>query len=141
MSLRHPDKKMSKSADDLNGTVYISDSKDEIMKKFKSSVTDSESEIRYDTESKQGISNLLEIYSSINNISIDDSEKEFSNSQYGEFKIAVGESVVNFLNPIQENFNEYSDEKVLDTLKENATKANESADKTISVVKEAIGLN
>jgi tryptophanyl-tRNA synthetase len=84
---------------------------------------------------------LLEIYSSINNLSISESEKEFSNSQYGEFKIAVGESVVNFLNPIQENFNEYSDEKVLDILKENATKANESADKTISVVKEAIGLN
>lgn len=140
MSLRHPDKKMSKSADDLNGTIYISDSKEEVMKKFKSSVTDSENEIRYDTESKQGISNLLEIYSSINNVSISDSEKEFSNSQYGEFKIAVGESVVNFLNPIQENFNEYSDEKVLDILKDNAVKANESADKTISIVKEAIGL-
>ena len=76
MSLRHPDKKMSKSADDLNGTVYISDSKID-HEKIQVIYNGFKNEIRYDTESKQGISNLVEIYSSINNISINDSEKIF----------------------------------------------------------------
>ena len=66
MSLRHPENKMSKSSDDINGTIYFNDSKDSIIKKFKSSVTDSQNEIKYDLESKLGISNLIEIYSAIN---------------------------------------------------------------------------
>ena len=70
MSLRHPENKMSKSSDDINGTIYFNDSKDSIIKKFKSSVTDSSNSIAYDIKSKTGISNLIEIYSSINNLEI-----------------------------------------------------------------------
>ena len=70
------------------------------MKKFKSSVTDSEDEIRYDLESKIGISNLIDIYSSVKGISHKEVEKKFSSSKYGEFKIEVGEAVSNYLEPI-----------------------------------------
>ena len=93
MSLRPPENKMSKSSDDINGTIYFDDSKDIIMKKFKTSVTDSGNSITYDEKEKKGISNLIDIYASINNISLEEVEKIFENSQYGEFKIAVGEAV------------------------------------------------
>ena len=85
MSLRHPEKKMSKSSDDINGTIYFNDEKDNILKKFKSSDTDSENIVRYDLENKPGISNLIEIYAAVNGKEISETEKEFENSQYGEF--------------------------------------------------------
>ena len=66
MSLRHPENKMSKSSDDINGTIYFNDEKDNILKKFKSSVTDSENIVRYDPKNKPGISNLIEIYAAVN---------------------------------------------------------------------------
>ena len=81
MSLRHPENKMSKSSDDINGTIYFNDSKDSIIKKFKSSVTDSSNSIAYDIKSKAGISNLIEIYSSINNLEIKETEKKFNDYQ------------------------------------------------------------
>ena len=104
MSLRHPDNKMSKSKDDLNGTIYFDDSKDEIIKKFKSSVTDSENEIKFDNETKKGISNLIDIYSTIHELTHADVENKFKNSSYGEFKIEVGESVISYLEPIKERY-------------------------------------
>ena len=106
MSLRHPENKMSKSSDDVNGTIYFNDSKDSIVKKFKSSVTDSENVIKYDQIKKPGISNLIEIYASVKDIEISDTEKEFQNAQYGEFKIAVAETVVDYLSPIRKRFDE-----------------------------------
>ena len=78
MSLRHPENKMSKSSDDINGTIYFNDTKDTIMKKFKSSVTDSSNSITYDVKSKPGISNLIEIYSTINNLEIEETENNFN---------------------------------------------------------------
>ena len=66
MSLRHPENKMSKSSDDINGTIYFNDKKDNILKKFKSSVTDSENIVKYDPKNKPGISNLIEIYAAVN---------------------------------------------------------------------------
>ena len=112
MSLRHPENKMSKSSDDINGTIYFNDSKDSIIKKFKSSVTDSSNSIAYDIKSKAGISNLIEIYSSINNLEIKETEKKFNDYQYGEFKIAVAESVISYLEPINEKFNNLGDKEV-----------------------------
>src|SRR6056300_2063362 len=76
MSLRHPENKMSKSSDDINGTIYFDDSKDIIMKKFKTSVTDSGNSITYDEKEKKGISNLIDIYASINNISLEEVKKK-----------------------------------------------------------------
>ncbi len=140
MSLRHPDNKMSKSTEDLNGTIYIDDSKDLIMKKFKTSVTDSENEIKYDIKNKPGISNLIEIFSAVNNQSIDTTEKQFAGVQYGEFKLTVGESVASYIIPIYEKINSISDIEINKMASENRLIAKHSADKTISEIKNLIGL-
>ena len=141
MSLRHPENKMSKSSDDINGTIYFNDSKDSILKKFKSSVTDSENIIKYDQKNKTGISNLIEIYATINDIKISDAEKEFQNSQYGEFKIAVAETVFDYLKPIKNRFDELTTKDIDDIVDENIKLAKNSAQETIKEVEEALGIN
>ena len=141
MSLRHPENKMSKSSDDINGTIYFNDEKDNILKKFKSSVTDSENIVRYDPKNKPGISNLIEIYSAVNDKEISDTEKEFENSQYGEFKIAVAETVVDYLDPIKKNFDELTNENLEDIVLSNLKSAKDSAQKTIIEVEEALGIS
>ena len=141
MSLRHPENKMSKSSDDINGTIYFNDKKDNILKKFKSSVTDSENIVRYDPKNKPGISNLIEIYSAVNDKAISDTEKEFENSQYGEFKIAVAETVVDYLDPIKKNFDDLTSENLEDIVVSNLKLAKDSAQKTIIEVEEALGIS
>ena len=141
MSLRHPENKMSKSSDDINGTIYFNDTKDTIMKKFKSSVTDSSNSITYDVKSKPGISNLIEIYSSINNLEIDETENKFNNYPYGEFKIAVAESTISYLEPINEKFNNLGDKEEDKIITNNLEIAKDSAVNTISEVKDALGIN
>ena len=141
MSLRHPENKMSKSSDDINGTIYFNDSKDSILKKFKSSVTDSENIIKYDQKNKPGISNLIEIYATINDIEISDAEKEFQNAQYGEFKIAVAETVFDYLKPIKNRFDELTTKDIDDIVDENIKLAKNSAQETIKEVEEALGIS
>ena len=132
---------MSKSSDDINGTIYFNDSKESILKKFKSSVTDSENIIKYDPELKPGISNLIEIYAAITDREIKDSEKEFQNLQYGEFKIAVAETVVDYLEPIKKKYEELTTNDIEDIVEKNLNLAQESAAKTIMEVEEALGIN
>ena len=141
MSLRHPENKMSKSSDDINGTIYFNDEKDNILKKFKSSVTDSENIVRYDPKNKPGISNLIEIYAAVNGIEIYDTEKEFENSQYGEFKIAVAETVIDYLDPIKKNFDDLTSDNLEDIVVSNLESAKDSAQKTIIEVEEALGIS
>ena len=141
MSLRHPENKMSKSSDDINGTIYFNDEKDNILKKFKSSVTDSENIVRYDLENKPGISNLIEIYAAVNDKEISDTEKEFENSQYGEFKIAVAETVIDYLDPIKKNFDDLTSDNLEDIVVSNLKSAKDSAQKTIIEVEEALGIS
>jgi tryptophanyl-tRNA synthetase len=141
MSLRHPENKMSKSSDDVNGTIYFNDSKDSIVKKFKSSVTDSENVIKYDQIKKPGISNLIEIYASVNDVEISDTEKEFQNAQYGEFKIAVAETVVDYLSPIRKRFDELTSEDINDIVEKNVNLAKDSAQETITEVEDALGIS
>ena len=141
MSLRHPENKMSKSSDDVNGTIYFNDSKDSIVKKFKSSVTDSENVIKYDQIKKPGISNLIEIYASVNDIEISDTEKEFQNAQYGEFKIAVAETVVDYLSPIRKRFDELTSKDIKDIVEKNVNLAKDSAQETITEVEDALGIS
>ena len=141
MSLRHPENKMSKSSDDINGTIYFNDEKDIILKKFKSSVTDSENIVRYDPKNKPGISNLIEIYAAVNDIEISDTEKEFENSQYGEFKIAVAETVIDYLDPIKKNFDDLTSDNLEDIVVSNLKSAKDSARKTIIEVEEALGIS
>ena len=141
MSLRHPEKKMSKSSDDINGTIYFNDEKDNILKKFKSSVTDSENIVRYDLENKPGISNLIEIYAAVNDKEISETEKEFENSQYGEFKVAVAETVIEYLDPIKKNFDDLTKDNLKDFAVSNIKSAKDSAQKTINEVEEALGIS
>mgnify|MGYP001333419796 FL=1 len=141
MSLRHPEKKMSKSSDDINGTIYFNDEKDNILKKFKSSVTDSENIVRYDLENKPGISNLIEIYAAVNDKEISETEKEFENSQYGEFKVAVAETVIDYLDPIKKNFNDLTSDNLENIVVSNLKSAKDSAQKTINEVEEALGIS
>ena len=141
MSLRHPENKMSKSSDDINGTIYFNDEKDNILKKFKSSVTDSENIVRYDPKNKPGISNLIEIYAAVNDKEISDTVKEFENSQYGEFKIAVAETVIDYLDPIKKNFDDLTSDNLEDIVVSNLKSAKDSAQKTIIEVEEALGIS
>ncbi len=101
MSLQEPAKKMSKSDDNPNACIYILDEPDVIIRKFKRAVTDSEAEVRF-AEGKDGINNLMTIYSSVTGKSFGDIEKEFSGKGYGDFKLAVGEAVADNLKPVRD---------------------------------------
>ena len=140
MSLKHPDSKMSKSSDDINGTIYFDDDKDTIMKKFKSSVTDSDDIIQYNLSEKKGISNLIDIYASINEMSHKEVEKTFTESRYGEFKMAVGECVAEYLNPINLKFTELEKENISEIVEINLQEAKTSAEVTIKEVNNILGL-
>ena len=140
MSLKHPDSKMSKSSDDINGTIYFDDDKDTIMKKFKSSVTDSDDSIQYNLSEKKGISNLIDIYASINEMSHKEVEKTFTDSRYGEFKMAVGECVAEYLNPINLKFTELEKENISEVVEINLQEAQDSAELTIQEVNNILGL-
>jgi tryptophanyl-tRNA synthetase len=110
MSLQDPTRKMSKSDPNPKGTVYLTDEPNVIMKKFKSAVTDSEMSVHY-AEGKDGINNLMTIYSAITGDSIETIEHDFSGKGYGDFKKAVGEAVVAELEPVQKKYNDYMKDK------------------------------
>ncbi len=139
--LLNPDKKMSKSAENVNGSVFLSDDKDTVMRKFKRAVTDSDACVKYDPENKPGVSNLLSIYSVFTDKSIADAEKEFAGVGYGDFKLAVGEAVADKLAPIQtEQAKLLADKAYLDSvLKKGAEQAAYTANKTLAKVYKKIG--
>lgn len=139
-SLQDPTKKMSKSDENPNSWVAILDSKDDIIRKFKRAVTDSEACVRF-SEEKPGISNLMTIYSAITGKSITDIENEFSGKGYGEFKLAVGEQVADTLAPIKTAYNEIiKDKKALELLyKQGAEKAEHIARKTYFKAMKKVG--
>jgi tryptophanyl-tRNA synthetase len=96
---------MIKSDPNPKGTVYLTDEPNVIMKKFKSAVTDSEMSVRY-ADGKDGINNLMTIYSAVTGKSFDTIESEFAGKGYGDFKSAVGEAVVAELEPVQKKYKE-----------------------------------
>ena len=139
MSLSDPTKKMSKS--DPKGDIFLKDDLAVVRKKIMSAVTDSGSEVKYDVENKPGISNLLTIYASLKDISIEEAEKEFEGSRYGDFKKAVADVVVNELEGFQKKYREILESKAYEkVLQEGAKKASEVANKTLVRVKKAVGL-
>ena len=140
MSLADPTKKMSKSDENVNATISLLDTPDEIMRKFKRAVTDSEACVRY-AEGKDGINNLMGIYSCVTGKSYEEIEKEFDGRGYGEFKTAVGEAVAQHLAPIQEKFRDYMADKAFmeKSYRESAEKASYIAEKMLSKVKRKIG--
>ena len=103
MSLQDPTRKMSKSDENVNSYVALLDKPDDIMRKFKRAITDSDAQVRYG-EGKDGINNLMGIYSVMTGKTNEEIEREFDGRGYGDFKLAVGEAVVEHLRPIQEEF-------------------------------------
>ena len=110
MSLQTPTSKMSKSDENANGCIMMTDSDDVIMKKFKRAVTDSEAKVRY-AEGKDGINNLMSIYAAVTGLSFEQIERDFDGKGYGDFKTAVGEAVVAELSPIRKRYEEYCKDK------------------------------
>lgn len=110
MSLQNPIAKMSKSDPNPKGVVYLLDEPNVIMKKFKSAVTDSEMCVRY-ADGKDGINNLMTIYSAVTGDSFETIEHDFAGKGYGDFKKAVGEAVVAELEPFQKRYNEIIKDK------------------------------
>jgi tryptophanyl-tRNA synthetase len=140
MSLQDPAKKMSKSDENPNASVYLMDDPDTIIRKFKRAVTDSMARIAY-TDEQPGIKNLLDIYCACTGKTSEEAVKEFDGSGYGDLKLAVGESVVSALKPVQERFAELSKDKAYidEIIKENADKANYYAMKTLRKVQKKVG--
>ena len=106
MSLQDPTKKMSKSDENVNSWIAVLDKPDDIMRKLKRSVTDSEAKVRY-AEDKDGINNLMGIYSAFTGKNYEEIEQEFDGKGYGDFKISVAEAIIEELRPIQERFEQY----------------------------------
>lgn len=141
MSLLDPSKKMSKSDPNTKSFILMVDEPATIMKKFRSAVTDSEACVRY-AEGKDGINNLIEIYSACTGLTFEQIEDEFRGKGYGDFKTAVGEAVVAQLEPIQARYKELlKDKKYLDELaQKGAESASRIAKRTIDKVYKKVGL-
>ncbi len=139
-SLQDPTKKMSKSDENLNASVFLSDDKDTILRKFKRAVTDSDNEVRY-SEKKPGISNLLTIYAAFAGCSAEEAEKTFAGKGYGDLKLAVGETVADALAPVQAEQKRLLDDKAYlgGVLASGAERAYKIARKTLSKVYRKIG--
>lgn len=140
MSLADPSAKMSKSDPNPAGVVYILDSKDDVMRKFKRAVTDSESCIKY-SESKPGVSNLMTVYRAFTGKSFDEIEREFDGIGYGDFKLAVGEACADGLAPVREEYARLiADKAYLEAvMREGAQEARCYAVRTMSKVRRKIG--
>ena len=140
--LQDPTSKMSKSADSMSGLIEILDTPEVNAKKIKSAVTDAGSEVKFDTQEKPGISNLLTIFSTLSGRTIADIEIEFEGKGYGNFKGAVAEVVVEYLRPVRQQTLELLDDPTHlgAILKAGAQKAESVARETIANVYERIGL-
>ena len=140
MSLQNPAKKMSKSDENPNASIYLTDDKDTVIRKCKRAVTDSEAVIAYRQE-QPGIRNLIDIYCACTGRTPEETVKEFAGRGYGEFKLAVGEAVADVLQPLQTRFEELSKDKAYidGIIKRNAEKAGYCAAKTLRKVQKKIG--
>ena len=140
MSLQDPSKKMSKSDDNPNASIYLMDDADTVMRKFKRAVTDSEGCVAYRRQ-QPGIYNLIDIYCACTGKTPEETVREFDGKGYGEFKLAVGESVVDVLRPLQEKVAELSkDRAYIDgIIKKNGEKASYYALKTLRKVQKKVG--
>ena len=130
MDLQEPTKKMSKSDETYKGVILLLDDEKTIRKKIMSAVTDSDNKIYYDKDNKPGVSNLLNIYSSLKNISIEEAENYFKDYNYGNFKKEVADLVISVLSNIQTKYNEIINGTMLDDI------LDEGREKTCEIAKE-----
>ena len=142
MSLAEPTKKMSKSDTNINSFILMTDDKDAIVRKFKRAVTDSDGVVRFDRETKPGVSNLMCIYSTFTGKSNDEIAAEFEGKGYGDFKLAVAEVTADALAPVQTEYARILADKayVDEVLKSGAERASRLANRTVSKVYRKVGL-
>ena len=142
MSLTSPENKMSKSDKDPGGCVYMLETPEDIMRKFKKAMTDSEAAVRFDPAGKPGVSNLMQIYAAATGRTFEAIEAEFAGHGYGDFKAAVGEAVVELLRPIREETERLlADKAYLETVyRAGAERAARTANRTLSKVYKKVGL-
>ena len=140
MSLSDPTKKMSKS--DPKGDIFLKDEPNIIRKKIMSAITDTGSDIYYDPINKPGISNLLQIYAALSDITIEEAQAKFKDiHQYGEFKKIVADKVLEELVPFQERYKAFLNNKTInEVLNAGKEKARYVANKTLTKVKKTVGL-
>ena len=140
MSLAAPTQKMSKSDENTNAVVYILDTKDDMIRKFKKAVTDSEAEVRY-APGKDGVNNLMTIYHAFTGKTFEEIEREFAGKGYGDFKLAVGEACADGLAPVRAEFDRLMADKAFleSVMKNGAEEAAYYARKTMSKVRRKIG--
>lgn len=142
MGLQNPEAKMSKSATNLNDVIFLNDTPDDIIKKFKKAVTDSDNLVKFDTENKPGVSNLMQIYGAVTNKNNEEIEKEFAGRGYGDFKMTVAEAVVEKLKPIQAKYNEIlsNEDYIRNIYAKGDENARKIANETLLDVKQKVGL-
>jgi tryptophanyl-tRNA synthetase len=141
MALDDPLKKMSKSAEAVNSRIELLDEPDVIRKKIMKATTDSENKIYYsDDPKKAGLKNLLNIFSIVTDRSPEKVAEEYADRGYGDFKKDLAEAVVEYLKPIQNKFNDISDEEILQIFTQSKKKLLPQAEANILKVKKAMGL-
>lgn len=139
MSLIDPTKKMSKSDENQNATIYLLDEIEVARKKILSATTDSGREIKYDLAEKPGISNLMVIYSELSGKTLEEVEKEFEASSYKEFKEKVADEVAGFLTDFQNKYKQAVEGQLKEVLEEGAKKAKEISSKKLTEVYKKVG--
>ena len=139
LSLAEPAKKMSKSDANANGSIFLLDDADTIVKKIKRAVTDSGTDIRFD-ESRPAITNLLTIYHLLTGKTAEETEAHFAGKGYGDFKAELAETVVEFLRPFQDKVMQFDDIQLNRILKDGAEKARVIARETLKDVYEKMGI-
>lgn len=140
MSLADPTKKMSKSDENENAVVRILDDRDTVIRKFRRAVTDSDSEVRRG-EGKEGVGNLMTIYSCVTGKTDAEIEREFDGRGYADFKLAVGEAVADRLAPVREEYARLLADKgyLEEVMKKGSSEAAYYARKTLSKVRRKLG--
>lgn len=140
--LQEPTKKMSKSDRNDTGSIFLEDSADEIRKKIKRAVTDSDGVIKFDPENKPGVSNLLTIYACMRGITVSDAEAHFEGLNYGTLKTEVADAVIDTMLPVQAKYFEYLSNKAYldEVLLKGKNKAEMKANAKIKEIYEKLGL-
>ena len=141
MSLQEPDKKMSKSDDNVNATIYLMDSEELILSKIKKSVTDAENKVAY-SDDQPGIKNLITIYATISGLTTSEIEARYAGKGYGAFKKDLAELLIEAIRPFKTKYSEYMNnlDYVTEIYKRGAARATVMAEKTMKDVREKLGL-
>ncbi|GIX92806.1 tryptophan--tRNA ligase, mitochondrial [Caerostris extrusa] len=142
-SLRHPEKKMSKSDYNVRSRINLTDSPDDILKKIKRAVTDFTSEVTYDAEQRPGVSNLVLMHSLCTGKSFESICKESDNLDTSQYKLIVAEAIIEYLKPIQTEFQRLMAEPshIIQILEKGSENASKVAQQTIQEVKKLVGLS